>query len=297
MEHGPAQGPAPGWYPDTDQPPLVQLQTRAAGLHRSQRAWMPWLRAAWWCAALPIALACWGATMEAKAVRIGAYSAAGIVALCGLAWISDISEEPQSIQAAAGGADAALGLLGTPDPSDDVDSPDGVGSTIDQPAGDDQPAPTTPPSAPEETTVPRPETTTARADQTANGVDEADASQAAQPGKAASPTTEAAATTAATTPSTATSTTVPSTTANPTTVPPVTSAPTSAPSTSAPTTSQPPPAQDCHPAYSPCIPNFPGDALNCGDLPGRLKPVTVHNVANDPYGLDGDNDGVGCESG
>ena len=51
---------------------------------------------------------------------------------------------------------------------------------------------------------------------------------------------------------------------------------------------------DCHPAYSPCLPNLPGDALNCGDLDASQRPVTVLVIGVDPYRLDRDNDGVGC---
>lgn len=53
----------------------------------------------------------------------------------------------------------------------------------------------------------------------------------------------------------------------------------------------------CHPAYSPCIEHHPGDALNCGDLRPDQKPVTVHDPSDDPYGLDGNGDGTGCEPG
>ena len=67
---------------------------------------------------------------------------------------------------------------------------------------------------------------------------------------------------------------------------------------------QPPPpttistqqASDCHPAYEPCLPNLPGDALNCGDLRSDQKPVTVLVVGDDPYRLDRDGDGRGCTS-
>ena len=41
--------------------------------------------------------------------------------------------------------------------------------------------------------------------------------------------------------------------------------------------------------------NGNGD-INCGELPSAAKPVTVINPENDPYGLDGDGDGIGCES-
>ena len=56
------------------------------------------------------------------------------------------------------------------------------------------------------------------------------------------------------------------------------------------------PEPDCHPAYSPCLPNMPGDALNCGDLTSDQKPVTVLVIGEDPYRLDRDRDGQGCTS-
>ena len=56
------------------------------------------------------------------------------------------------------------------------------------------------------------------------------------------------------------------------------------------------PEPDCHPAYSPCLPNMPGDALNCGDLTSDQKPVTVLEIGVDPYRLDRDQDGTGCTS-
>ena len=69
---------------------------------------------------------------------------------------------------------------------------------------------------------------------------------------------------------------------------------------------QPPPTEaaaesaagssDCHPAYSPCLPNLPGDALNCGDLTAAQKPVRVLVIGTDPYRLDRDGDGRGCTS-
>ena len=69
------------------------------------------------------------------------------------------------------------------------------------------------------------------------------------------------------------------------------------------TTSEDPPDSDtddpnnnCHPAYTPCLPNLPGDALNCGDLTSDQKPVTVNEIGVDPYRLDRDGDGRGCTS-
>jgi resuscitation-promoting factor RpfB len=56
----------------------------------------------------------------------------------------------------------------------------------------------------------------------------------------------------------------------------------------------PKPAQtqspSCSPYYSPCVPNVSYD-LDCKDIGMR---VTVHG--GDPYHLDADHDGIGCES-
>ena len=52
----------------------------------------------------------------------------------------------------------------------------------------------------------------------------------------------------------------------------------------------------CHPAYIPCLPNLPGDAVNCGDLSSAQKPVQVLAIGVDPYRLDRDGDGWGCTS-
>ena len=55
-----------------------------------------------------------------------------------------------------------------------------------------------------------------------------------------------------------------------------------------------PTATGCHPAYEPCLPDLPGDALNCGDLRPDQKPGTVRQPGTDPYRLDRDGDGHGC---
>ena len=52
----------------------------------------------------------------------------------------------------------------------------------------------------------------------------------------------------------------------------------------------------CHPAYDPCLPDLPGDALNCGDLTPAQRPVRVRVIGVDPYRLDRDRDGRGCTS-
>jgi hypothetical protein len=47
----------------------------------------------------------------------------------------------------------------------------------------------------------------------------------------------------------------------------------------------------CAPGYRPCLPVVAD--LNCDDIADRLKPVRV--TGSDPYGLDADRDGLGCE--
>lgn len=113
------------------------------------------------------------------------------------------------------------------------------------------------------------------------------------------------------TPVPATSTPVPPT---PTRVPPTAVPPTPVPPTPVPPTPVPPPptpvpppptavpqaappqaAQSCTPGYSPCIP--PGPDVDCaggsGDGPRYTGRVQV--TGSDPYGLDRDGDGVGCD--
>ncbi len=138
--------------------------------------------------------------------------------------------------------------------------------------------------APAEATTP---TTTAPAQTADSQADEPVVDESApivQDREPPSPSTTQESTTT-TRPSTTTSTTTTTTTTT-------TAAPTT---TNAPTTTTTTTIADasCHAAYSPCIPNRPGDALNCGDI--RVR-VTVLNPNIDPYRLDGDNDGIGCES-
>ena len=52
----------------------------------------------------------------------------------------------------------------------------------------------------------------------------------------------------------------------------------------------------CHPAYDPCLPDLPGDALNCGDLTPAQRPVRVRVIGVDPYRIDRDGNGLGCTS-
>jgi micrococcal nuclease len=46
----------------------------------------------------------------------------------------------------------------------------------------------------------------------------------------------------------------------------------------------------CNPNYSPCVPHSSSD-LDCADIGFRVRVI-----GSDPYRLDGDGDGVGCES-
>ena len=78
----------------------------------------------------------------------------------------------------------------------------------------------------------------------------------------------------------------------PDTPPPASTA--SSASAAPPTTTATASANDCHPAYDPCLANLPGDALNCGDLRSDQRPVTVVRPGVDPYRLDRDGDGRGC---
>jgi hypothetical protein len=50
--------------------------------------------------------------------------------------------------------------------------------------------------------------------------------------------------------------------------------------------------RSCQPGYSPCLPI--ADDLDCGDLTSSQRPVRVSG--SDPFGLDADGDGSGCDS-
>lgn len=109
----------------------------------------------------------------------------------------------------------------------------------------------------------------------------------ARPTTTSQPTTTTAAPTTTTVPAT-TSSVAPTTVAAPTTA----AVAAISTETSIRTLVATPSPSDCHPDYDPCIPYFPGDALNCADVG-----VSVIVIGTDPYRLDGnDNDGKGCES-
>ena len=54
---------------------------------------------------------------------------------------------------------------------------------------------------------------------------------------------------------------------------------------------------NCHPSYDPCLPANASD-VDCRSGTGNGPSYAPDNVSvngSDPYGLDGDGDGVGCE--
>jgi hypothetical protein len=60
------------------------------------------------------------------------------------------------------------------------------------------------------------------------------------------------------------------------------------------------PPPDCTPGYSPCLVYHGGADYDCaggsGNGPYYTKPGVVYHVtSSDPYRLDADNDGLGCE--
>ncbi len=65
-----------------------------------------------------------------------------------------------------------------------------------------------------------------------------------------------------------------------------------APATIRPAVPSPQPAGNCHPSYTPCLPVV-GD-LDCAAV-RALGVAPVRVTGSDPYRLDGDNDGYGCE--
>ena len=85
--------------------------------------------------------------------------------------------------------------------------------------------------------------------------------------------------------------------AAPTSTSPATATTTAPPTSTSPATATTtaPQTGGCHPAYEPCLPNLAGDALNCGDLTSAQRPVRVKQIGVDPYRLDRDQDGNGCE--
>jgi len=84
----------------------------------------------------------------------------------------------------------------------------------------------------------------------------------------------------------------PATAATTTTATSATTAPSTTAAPEAPSSTESPFPRDCHANYSPCIENFPGDALDCDQIQHLVTIVGDQ----DPYNLDTDGDGFGCES-
>ena len=110
----------------------------------------------------------------------------------------------------------------------------------------------------------------------------------------ASPTSTSTSAAPPTTAAPSTTSTEPPTTT--TTARPTTTTTTARPTTT--TIAAPAPAQSCTPGYDPCIP--PGPDVDCaggsGNGPRYVNgPVQVDDSKGDPYGLDRDHDGIGCE--
>lgn len=97
-------------------------------------------------------------------------------------------------------------------------------------------------------------------------------------------------TTTTTTTSTSTSTTTSTTTTSQPAEPTTTTGPVDPTTTASPTTTVP--GSGCSPNYTPCIPDVAGDDLDCIDL--AISDIQV--IGTDVYNLDGDNDGIGCDS-
>ena len=57
---------------------------------------------------------------------------------------------------------------------------------------------------------------------------------------------------------------------------------------------KPPARTQCDPSYVPCVPPPPPN-LSCDDIRALGIPTPVQVVGSDPYGLDPDGDGLGCD--
>ncbi|MEM9712320.1 MAG: hypothetical protein AAGA17_08905 [Actinomycetota bacterium] len=94
-------------------------------------------------------------------------------------------------------------------------------------------------------------------------------------------------------------------TTTPTTTPPVTAPPTTAPPATTPSATAPParadvaPGDECHPAYTGCLAIGAGDydcASGSGNGPNYTGRVELLG-SSDPFDLDRDGNGIGCDNG
>lgn len=88
-----------------------------------------------------------------------------------------------------------------------------------------------------------------------------------------------------------------------TSTPPAAPSPTTTRPSSTTTTTRPPAGCRSAAVYTArngaCVADYEDSSgdVDCGQLPAAMKPVTVRTPGNDPYGFDGDRDGIGCENG
>lgn len=304
MEHN-ALPPPPRGFPPPPRAPEPMQPARADNdffewckdLHDKQYRWAPHWRLGWWAVLLPVATWCWASTLRSGPPRQAGLAFAGFLALV-FTLIAVADQQPSTTQAIAADEGSVTSNSVTTAASDaSTTSRESTSLKVQAFAAVADTAATADlPSA--ETLEPAPPTLKASTSTTAAAT--------SQPPTTTAPTTRAPTTAAPTT--AAPTTTAPTTTAAPSTQPPTTATTTQPPTTSTPATAAPTvastaapttaaPVSDCHPAYGGCIPYAPGDAYNCGQLSPSQKPVHVKEIGNDPYRLDADSDGVGCEAG
>ncbi|MDH5522029.1 MAG: hypothetical protein OEZ14_16015 [Acidimicrobiia bacterium] len=229
-----------------------------ANVHDRQFRWPSWVRVGWWLL-LPMALWCWASGMRAGAGRRLALGT--IAVLTTIAMVSDRSAEPATVVAA--------GKTMSPADHDNGDAPN---STTRSTPATETIVESTASTATGSTGI-------ARALAVASELDTTRSTASAEPPTTpAEPTTTAVPTTASTTATDAS----------------ITSPPTTAASTISTTTA----GVGCDPNYSGCVPI--ASDVDCaggsGNGPAYVAgPVQV--IGQDIYGLDADNDGIGCEKG
>ena len=120
-------------------------------VHRSQGTWQIPARIAWWALLLPVAAACWAATLTNRRVRYSTWAAIGVVTLLVAAGLG--SDEEPTVLDVSGEPDTAPET--TDAPNNDPDAADEAAPPVDtstetgddQHHTDDEPA-TTPTSEP-----------------------------------------------------------------------------------------------------------------------------------------------------
>ena len=262
----------------------VSIVDRCADIHYHQQFWGTARRVAWWVVLLPIAAWCWASSFDPgvgrRATVLGATIAGAAVIT-----ISFALADPDQRIAAVDESAASEVLAPVADEREQEAStstssiqPEGSNSTnfLLQPIIDDDGASATVDQSTPTTSPPTSLTSTVKPRATTTG--------STGPTTSTSSSIETSITATTTGESTSSSTLESSTTTTLTTTTEQTTT-TQATSTTV----------GCHSAYNPCIPDYPGDALNCSDLSAGQKPVFLVNPGWDPYRLDPDGNGIGCE--